>query len=447
MTTNSSGYAIDIPYLRDFKPMLAPALLDHVALVAGVEPPVRRDAFTWCDLGCGQGVTAVLLAATHPNGEFHGIDAMAAHIDHARELARQAAIPHARFHTSEFAAARNLKLPQFDYIVAHGVYTWIATEGQHELRRFIDRRLKPGGLVYLGYNAMPGWACDLAFQRLMRELGVAAAAGIIRSLAEAGVPSLARSSILRELTQRPEDYSPAYLAHEFMPAAWQPLYATDVWAAMATIGLTPVGSATLSENFDWMVLSVEARAALAAITKPDTRELIRDFFLDQRFRCDVFARDNRRLNADERLYHLLSTTFGLARPSSIINYTTATPAGPLSYDSLAARAIVGALAGGTRSLYGGPTQGWTPDEAMKAVLTLCAAGDVMPVEPGYAKVSELNRILCSRVDGPEEIRWLALPSGTAVEVDPALMRLLRDAGEVDDARFPGWRGFLAAHGL
>src|SRR5215470_16223912 len=206
MTTNSSGYAIDIPYLRDFKPMLAPAWLDHVALVAGVEPPVRRNAFTWCDLGCGQGVTAVLLAATHPNGEFHGIDAMAAHIDHARGLARQAAIPHARFHTTEFAAALDLELPQFDYIVAHGVYTWIEPASQDQLRRFIDQRLKPGGLVYLGYNAMPGWARDLAFQRLMRELGVAAAADIIRSLAEAGVPSLARSSILRELAERPADY-------------------------------------------------------------------------------------------------------------------------------------------------------------------------------------------------------------------------------------------------
>jgi SAM-dependent methyltransferase len=383
-----------------------------------------------------------LLAATHPNGEFHGIDAMAAHIDHARGLARQAAIPHARFHTSEFAAARNLELPQFDYIVAHGVYTWIDTEDQQELRRFIDRRLKPGGLVYLGYNAMPGWACDLAFQRLMRELGVAAAAGVIRSLAEAGVPSLARSSILRELAQRPEDYSPAYLAHEFMPVAWQPLYVTDVWAAMATIELTPLGSATLSENFDWMVLSPEARAMLAAITKPDTRELIRDFFLDQRFRCDVFARCYRRLDADERVRRLLSSTYGLGRPVPTIRYTTESSAGPFPRDFAASRAIVGALAGGTRSF-----RGVAPDGILEALLTLCAAGNVMPVEPGYVKVDTLNQILCSRVDGQEEIRWLALPSGTAVAVDPALLRLLRDGNAIDEERFPGWREFLASHGL
>ena len=78
MTRDQNGYTIDIPYLRDFKPMLAPAWLDHVALVVGIEPPDRRGGFTWCDLGCGQGVTAAILAATHPMGAFYGIDAMPA---------------------------------------------------------------------------------------------------------------------------------------------------------------------------------------------------------------------------------------------------------------------------------------------------------------------------------------------------------------------------------
>ena len=62
MTRDFDGYVADIPYLRDFKPMLAPAWLDHVALVCGVDPPTRANGFAWCDLGCGQGVTAAILA-------------------------------------------------------------------------------------------------------------------------------------------------------------------------------------------------------------------------------------------------------------------------------------------------------------------------------------------------------------------------------------------------
>ena len=233
-----------------------------------------------------------------------------------------------------------------------------------------------------------------------------------------------------------------------MPAAWQPLYVTEVRAAMATIGLIPVGSATLNENFDWMVLSEAARKTLDTISEPDTRELVRDFFLDQRFRCDVFARHNQRLDRDERARRLFSSTFALARPLPAIRYSTASSAGTaIAYDNPATRAIVRALAAGPGSLRGGLAPDNASEEAQKALLTLCAAGDIMPVEPSSVGVTDLNRILCRRIDGPEEIRWLALPCGTAMEVDRGVMRLLRDTGEVDDMLLPGWPGFLASHGL
>jgi SAM-dependent methyltransferase len=374
---------------------------------------------------------------------FHGIDAMQVHIDHARWLTAAAAIPNLRLHAVDFAAAINLELPQFDYIVAHGVYTWIGPEAQCALRRFIDRRLKPGGLVYLSYNAMPGWARDLPFQGLLREFGrrsagdnigrLAAAAQLGRTLTAAGVASLAASFIVTELRERPEDYPPAYLVHEFMPPAWQPLYVTEVRRDMATIGLQPVGSATLSENFDWMVLGETARHSLGAITDPDARELVRDYYLDQRFRCDVFARGNRQLGLGERTGRLHSSTFVLARPVAAIRYTMTTPEGSVNYDCPAARAIIAELNAGRL----------VRTEDLKTLLTLCAAGDIMPAEPGHASVTDLNRALYGRVDGPEEIRWLALPCGTAVEADPGLLRALRDGQPVDD----GWRQFFASHRL
>lgn len=450
MTPDINGYSADIPYLRDFKPMLAPAWLDHVALVAGVVPPDRRDGFAWCDLGCGQGVTAAILAATHPTGAFHGIDAMPVHVGHARRLASEAAIANVHFHAIDFAAALHAASPQFDYIVAHGVYTWIDPASQHALRQFVDRHLKPGGLVYLGYNAMPGWGRDLPFQRLIQELAAtfsgdsaerfAHAAEIARALAGAAVPALAASSTLRELHERPADYAPAYLVHEFMPAAWRPLYVTEVRAAMAAIGLEPVGSATLNENIDRMVLDKRARAMLAGIPDAGARELVRDYYLDQRFRRDVFARGNRRLGPGERTERLLSSSFGLARPRPAIRYSATTPAGPLAYEGPAARAIIAALARGPR-----PITGMTEDPEI--VVTLCAAGDIMPVERGDAGVGDLNRLLCGRVDGPEEIGWLALPCGTALKADRALLRAIRDGQAIDERRFPGWRGLLAGYGL
>src|ERR1700738_1952500 len=106
MAREDYGYGADIPYLRDFKPMLAPAWLDHVALLAGIEPPPPRNGLAWGDLGCGPGVHPAILAATHPCGVFHGVDAMPVHIDHARRLAAAAALPHLQLPAVDFADAR-----------------------------------------------------------------------------------------------------------------------------------------------------------------------------------------------------------------------------------------------------------------------------------------------------------------------------------------------------
>lgn len=216
---------------------------------------------------------------------------------------------------------------------------------------------------------------------------------------------------------------------------------------MKTIRLSPVGSATLSENFDWMVLDEKAQNTLAAIPDEDARELVRDFYLDQRFRCDVFARGNRRLDPEERAARLHSSTFALARPVPAIRYQAAAPGRSAAYDNPAARAIVATLAAGPRSFAGPAPNSSAAEDLLKNMLTLCATGDILPVEPGGAPVGALNRALGGRLDGPEEIRWLALPCGTAVALDRSLIRLLRDGEEIDDDKFPGWRSFLASHGL
>ncbi len=105
---DARGYVTDVPYIRTFIASLTPALLDHVALLASFGPPSRETHFTYCDLGCGQGVTAALLAATHPRGVFHGVDIMPGHIEHARGLCQQAGISNATFHQADFASAATM---------------------------------------------------------------------------------------------------------------------------------------------------------------------------------------------------------------------------------------------------------------------------------------------------------------------------------------------------
>jgi len=458
MPLEANAYVTNVPYVRTFTPEVAPAWLDHVALVSGFTPPSRDRKFSWCDLGCGQGLTATILAATHPSGRFCGIDFMPAHIENARNFAAECEIENVEFHATDFSAAAEADFGGFDYIVSHGVYSWVNKQGQSSLRRFIDRHLKPGGLVYVSYNAIPGRAADLPFQRLVRALGrtfsgdsairCAAAVDVALKLIKLKAPALLSSPMAMKQKEHPSEAQLAYLSHELMLESWEPLCVTDVRAAMRGIGLLPAGSATLVDNYDSFVLGEAARGTLAAVADLDTREFVRDFLIDQFFRRDVFIRAGRALDENERRSLLLAACFALTRPVNSIKYMMQTSAGELRYDNTFARKIVAALASGPRPLADICAEfALAPQDVLANALVLSAAGSLRPVERSPIPIRSLNEAIRRRLGGPEEIRFLALPYGTALPIHDGLLPLTKGSEPMDEATRREWREFLTVHGI
>lgn len=416
----TDGYVSDVPYVWTYNPELAPAWLDHAALVAGFVPPDRGDSFTWCDLGCGLAFTAIALAATHSRGRFYGIDVLPAHIEAAGRLANDAALQNLTLHCADFETAADLRLPPFDYIVSHGVYSWVSAATRRSWLRFVDRHLKPGGLVFVSYNAMPGRAADLPLQRLVRSLGntlpgdsqtrAVAALGVARAMTELKAPALTASPMVANLLAR-ADIPPGYLAHELMNANWEPLCVTDVRADTRSVGLEPAGTANLLQNYDSFVLRKAARDVLAGIEDPDAREFARDFFLDQVFRQDVFIRAGRFAAPDQRRAALLARSYALAVPLDKVEYIAQTPAGKLRFDNAPARHIVAELAAGPRVLSELEAPGLPLQDLLANALVLCAAGVILPVESTVADVSAINAAI-QRRDGA--VRYRVLPRGTAI---------------------------------
>jgi SAM-dependent methyltransferase len=457
MVAQVKGYVTDVPYVPAVIQHLTPAWLDHVAVISGLMPPARKEEFAWCDLGCGQGTTAVMLAATHPYGRFHGIDAMPEHTDRGRRFAAEGEVTNVIFHTADFATAGQLELPKFDYIVAHGVYSWVGPQVRTDMRSFIDSRLKPGGLVYVSYYAMPGRAADLPFQRLVRAIGetckgdstqrVEAALKIIDPLLGLKAPALVTSPMLSRLKREEYRVDASYLAHEYMGQHWDPLLVTEVRRDMATIGLKPVGSATLVENHDSFALGKAGREALTAITDEDVRELARDFLIDQFFRLDVFSRGGDQLDENEQRRLLLAGAFTLACPASKVEHTLHTAAGQLTFDNAAARAIVATLAGGPCSLGEIAQQrNVSVKDAIANAMVLCASNQLRPVEATRTPVAKINTALSRRLGGPEEIPYLALPCGTTIGINDKIRLLLRGQRDGDE-EFGAWRDFLAAQSV
>ena len=450
---NDIRYVTDVPYIAGFTAELAPEWLDFVAVLSGFRPPRRDDGFAWCELGCGPGMAPIIFAATHPAGRFHGIDAMPDHIGRGSRISERAGLDNLNFHALDFAAACDLDLPKFQYIVAHGVYAWIDEKAAADLRRFIDRHLAPGGLVYVSYNAMPGWAADGPFQHLVYALAAtergnsvdkfAAATARLKKLLDAGAAALRASPAAVAIEEQKARRPQAYFAHEYLAPAWRPLYVDDVRREMAGIGLSPIGSATLRDNFDSFVLRRAARDALQEIEDPDQRELARDYFMEQSFRRDLYGRGVDVLDENERRERLLAGHYAMMRPASLVEFAMGTEAGRLSFDNPVARHIVSVLAAGPRRLQDCSSETISGQDLLANALVLCCAGILSPVTARPVAVDSLNEILLDVLDSKTEATFHVSPHGMVLRFEGGLLAALRDGKPIPETVQP-WADFLQA---
>lgn len=451
MTLEPAGarYVTDVPYVASFTPELAPAWLDTVATICGFAAPRHGGRRTWCELGCGPGLAPLVFAATHPRDTFHGIDLMPEHVARGRAMAHDAGLGNLTLHALDFDAACDLDLPPFDYIVAHGVYAWVDDAATASMRRFIHRHLAPGGLVYLSYNAMPGWAADSPFQHLIHALAEHApgtslarfdmAAATVQALRAAGAPSLVASPIASTLDDLRQRRYASYFPHEYLAPAWRPRYVDEVRRDMAAIDLVPVGSATFRDNFDRLVVTTAARQALDAIADPDQRELARDFFMAQAFRRDVFGRAPARIDDDARRARLLDAWYALVQPPPLVRFSMSTEAGEVTFDTPAARALVTRLAEGPGRLREGLADA-PVDELLSAAIALLCAGTVRPVSAAATDVGRINDVLHRHRDPGAGPAHRVLSRGTALPIDDDLLAAVREVGGGADPR--PWVEFL-----
>ncbi len=357
MTAWTAGYAADIEYQTSFIREQSPSWLYLTCLINGFEPPPLDGAFTYCELGCGQGQTLNILAAANPRGRFYGIDFMPAHIVGARTLATQAGLDNIEFLENSFEELVTEPfpdLPQFDFVTLHGVYSWVSPANRAFLVRFLARRLKPGGIAYVSYNSMPAWAPGLPLQRLLieraaltpgrRDQQILQGIALIRDLAEVKAGFLENNPFLNRLIKNKDTSDVGYLVHEYLNEHWQPLYPNDVARDLSDAKLDFVGSADVLTAFPELTLTAEQRALLNRLDAPQIREMVRDLMAPRTFRKDVFIRGARRLPADRQHWALRDMPLALVMPRGQINLMIRVPTGNASLNANVYEPILDALA-------------------------------------------------------------------------------------------------------
>src|SRR5947209_12182818 len=358
------GYVTDVAYLPGYYHHQSPLHLPLACLLGGVTglAIAPGSPVSYLELGCGCGFATLALAASNPSWQITGIDFSPAHIAAARELADEAGIVNARFIEGDLAdLADDVQagaLPEADVITLHGLWSWVSDPVRAGIVRLLDRKLRPGGVAYVSYNALPGWQQAIGMQRLVREAGqrgatrsdrqVEAGIEIVRALVEADAQQLSAFPLGRTLLDVVDRGQLSYLAHEYMNAAWRPCFHADVVRDMAAAKLDWVGSAELLENFSPLMLGDQARAVMARFEDPIMRELIKDLCASRCLRRDVFVRGARRLSAAERDEALGDVMLALLRSEAQFNWEMDVPAGRAAIERGFFGPVVAALAEGPR---------------------------------------------------------------------------------------------------
>src|SRR5579872_739944 len=311
-----AGYVTDIAYIPGYYPNQAPQHLHLACLLGGmagidINP---QTPLSYLELGCGHGFGALVLAASNPAWTVTGIDFNPAHIAAARDLAVSAGITNATFIEADLATLNTDPLasdvPVADVATLHGLWSWVADPVREGIVALLDSKVRPGGVVQMSYNSLPGWQGAIGLQRLLREAGerlatrsdrrAEAGAEVVKALAAANAVHLRSSGIVQALLERLDSDNATYLAHEYMNATWRPCFHADVVADLARAKLSWVASAQLTENFSPLMVGDEARQVMNRFDDPIIRELIKDMCASRQLRQDVFIRGPRRLTNAER---------------------------------------------------------------------------------------------------------------------------------------------------
>jgi SAM-dependent methyltransferase len=305
MSDWSAGYVADIGYTFGYYQELNPLRVKLAFLNAGL---VHPEVGVACELGFGQGMSTNLHAAASIT-EWHGTDFNPSQAAFAQELA-QVAGAGAKLHDEAFAdfAARQ-DLPNFDYIGLHGIWSWISDENRSVIVDFIRRKLKVGGVLYISYNTLPGWAAFAPIRHLMVEhadvLGsegrgivsrVDGAIDFADKLLATNPLFLRANPQLKDRLAKLKDQNRHYLAHEYFNRDWHPMHFATMADWLEPAKLQYACSAHFLDHVDPVNLTAAQIAFLNDIPDPMFRQSTRDFMVNQQFRRDYWVKGLRRLS-------------------------------------------------------------------------------------------------------------------------------------------------------
>lgn len=169
MTTNTNDVQQTIYSELGYKsmpfPYTTPATLEAYAALVGVSAPNPKTARV-LELGATYGGNIISQALFNSDATFVGIELSQEQVEKGNEVIANAGLTNVSIIQSDIASIGS-EIGTFDYIIAHGVYSWVDDGVKDALLRLIDEHLAEDGIAYVSYNTYPGWHTMEEVRQLM----------------------------------------------------------------------------------------------------------------------------------------------------------------------------------------------------------------------------------------------------------------------------------------
>lgn len=344
----------EVPYTSNPFAICSIFRLESIAKMSGFEP-ASFDNCKVLELGCSFGGNLMMQALRCPNSHFVGIDLSSEQIAGGKEIIKQMGIKNlelrqgdicelaqmgggaskelakgaskelAKGASKELAKDTSKELGKFDYIIIHGIYSWVPDFVKDAIFEVAKNYLAPHGLIYISYNTYPGWKGKDVLRDLMlfaasneTALSIAAAKDIAKAEIDANGELSAKNKLAmaKGFCQAMVDFSTKigesesyklgisrhtidfakkvlsgehsqyYVMHEYFETFNDPCYFRDFVAKARNHGLDYVADTHLQTHFSQIFSSIPAGMM------PNDRiikEQFADFLLNKAFRCSILG--------------------------------------------------------------------------------------------------------------------------------------------------------------
>ena len=290
-----------LPYRSAAFMQTAPEHLAALAHLFGLSAPPPAGARV-LELGCAAGGNLIPFAARHLQASALGVELSSAQVDAGRRAIAAMGLRNVTLMQADLAALP-AGLGQFDYVICHGVYSWVPEPVRTAIPRLLASHLAPDGVALVSYNTYPGWKAKQVLRDAMllgaRDAGdgherlaaARATTGFLRELAGDGT---LLAKILRDQAQAIAAADDHFLAHDWLELCNAPCYFLDFLAAMDAHGLAFLAEAEPAGSAPTRYGPAVADSLLAqAGGEPRLAEQWLDFLVNRSFRQTLLVHAER----------------------------------------------------------------------------------------------------------------------------------------------------------